>query len=483
MVGLLVAAIAVQAGIGLWRVAIIYRQGLQAGVRPFAWSTGLALELLLAAALAAVAWWWLPAGRRRHAAQWGIHFLALAWFLALAHLAYGMLVGRLDRAVTWALLGALAAVGALVRRRPAEPVAPTPPLDRAGRLALWGAAGFWALQLPNLVFPYHWFDAKAVWACRAVQFTARGSLAGIFDCQGPERAPVHSLVLWLGHTNPVVEGRLLPILMVGAFGLAFYPLARRVAPRLAPWAVLWLFATNRVYQGAINAYADVPVMIAVAIGLALAVDDGRLVSPRWLALTVGLLAGAAAALIKRDGLAMVGVGTIVLLWTAERRRDARLWMPLLGGVAAYLGWHFRPDWLAAPPQFALKLEQLEPATLSIGAVLRSLWTIFYGMQGQLLSHYAFGLFAIGWLAVAVWLARRGGGIPGGVARRLGLAGLAGWATVALLYVVLTFTGHPHMGTLFIIRTGFSRHLVHTFPLCLLLAAAMVERLLTIERSG
>jgi hypothetical protein len=38
-----------------------------------------------------------------------------------------------------------------------------------------------------------------------------------------------------------------------------------------------------------------------------------------------------------------------------------------------------------------------------------------------------------------------------------------------------------MSTLFVIRTGFGRHLVHFFPLCLLHATATAERLLGVGR--
>jgi len=77
----------------------------------------------------------------------------------------------------------------------------------------------------------------------------------------------------------------------------------------------------------------------------------------------------------------------------------------------------------------------------------------------------------------VWAARRAtGNLP--LATLMGLAGLAAWLATLALYAILTFTGHPQMSTLFIIRTGFGRHLVHFYPLCLLHAVSLGERLLS-----
>jgi hypothetical protein len=81
------------------------------------------------------------------------------------------------------------------------------------------------------------------------------------------------------------------------------------------------------------------------------------------------------------------------------------------------------------------------------------------------------------LIVVLWAWRSAGAAGMEVARRLGLAGLAGWAATYAVYAALTFLGQPQMSTLFVIRTGFGRHLVHFFPLCLLHATATAERLL------
>jgi len=70
-----------------------------------------------------------------------------------------------------------------------------------------------------------------------------------------------------------------------------------------------------------------------------------------------------------------------------------------------------------------------------------------------------------------------------LATMLGLAGLAAWVTTLALYAILTFTGHPQMSTLFVIRTGFGRHLVHFYPLCLLHAVSLAERLVPARSVG
>src|SRR5207249_5810404 len=88
----------------------------------------------------------------------------------------------------------------------------------------------------------------------------------------------------------------------------------------------------------------------------------------------------------------------------------------------------------------------------------------------------YGVFAWGWVILAVWVWRRAGGPA--LAATLGLAGLAAWLATLALYAILTFAGHPQMSTLFVIRTGFGRHLVHFYPLCLLHAVSLGERLLS-----
>lgn len=472
---------AVQVGIGVWRAAVMFREGLAAGVRPLGWSAGLGAELLMCGLLALAAWWWLPTRGPRSAAAWGVRFLLLAWLLALAHYAWGLAAGRLSSAVTWVALAALFAAGAWVRRAPGvEPPAARPEPLSWTHPGLWLAAAFFAAELPHLVFPYSFTDAKYIWACRALKFAERGALTGIFDCWDPARPPLHSVLLWLGVDDPTFQGRLLPLLMFGAFVPVFYHLLRRVAPRLAPWGLVWLLATDHVFKGQVSSYAGVPVMLAIAVVFAIATDDGTLAPKRGVALLAGAVAGAVIALIRRDGLPEFVVATGVLLWATRRWRDPRLWAPLAAAAVAYLTWTLRPDVLQAPPVFAPKLGASAGVALVAAGVgpsaARRVLTLLYGAQGQVFSHYGYGAFAWGWLIVAVWARRRAPQAGMMLATQYGLVALAGWLATLGLYGALTFLGHPSMSTLFIIRTGFGRHLVHFFPFCLLHAAAAAERL-------
>ena len=478
---------AVQLGIGAWRAGVMLREGLAAGVRPLGPSTGLGADVLMCGLLALAAWWWLPrtsAGDGpRGAAAWALRFLLLAWVLALAHYAWALATGHLAPWLTWPVLVACFVAGVWLRRGASPQRSGAPALRAVPWQAAWGGgvALAWFLALiPHLVFPYHYTDAQQIWACRAFKFAERGALTGVFACPDPVRPPLHSLILWLGVGDPTFQGRLLPLLMFGASALVFYHLLGRVAPRLAPWGLVWLLVTDHVFKGQVSAYAGVPVMIAVAAAVAVATDDGALVPSRGLGLAIGAVAGAIIALIRRDGLPEFLVAMGALIWTARDRRDARLWLPLLGAVAGYLSWTLRPAALEAPAAFAPTHVVLPPvpqwAPAPVPAPL-AMARLAYGAQGQVFSHYGYGAFAWSWLIVVIWAARSAPHTGTELARRLGLAGLAGWVATYAVYAALTFLGQPQMSTLFVIRTGFGRHLVHFFPLCLLHATGTAERIL------
>jgi len=469
------ALTAAQLGIGTWRAGVMLREGLTAGVQPFVLS-GVAGELALSVTVAALAWWWLPArGGGRSVAAWAVRFILLAWALALGHYAFALAAGRLAPSVSLIALILLAAIGAWVRRWPAAPApAPASPTPDTRHPVLYLAAAFWVFQLTHLVFPYHFTDAQDIWACRAFKFAEHGALTGVFDCLDPARPPLYSVMLWLGAGDPTFQGRLLPTLMVGAFGFLFYHLLRRVAPRLAPWGVLWLLVTDHVMKGAVSFYAGVPVMIAATVAIALAVDDGAL-APRRLAILGAVIAGAGVALIRRDGLPEFAVAGAVVMMRTRAWREPRLWAAGAGAAVGYLSWTLRPAVLHAPPVFAPTLDPQVPWTLAAAA--HAMGRLLYGAQGQVFSHYGYGVFAWGWIAVAVWAVWRATRNDS-LATHLGLAGLAAWLATLALYAILTFTGHPQMSTLFVIRTGFGRHLVHFYPLCLLHAVSLGERLLS-----
>jgi hypothetical protein len=486
---------AVQAGTGLWRIFIMYQEGLRAGARPFEFSTGLLEEIGLSLFLAVVAWWWLPRGRGTWSG-WAVHFLVMGWLLAIGQLVWVLLLGFFEHGVSWAILLLLFALGTVLRAR--KTVAAQPSQGNASRFhpALVGGLIFWLLQLPHLFLPYHWTDTKDTWACRAAAFDRTGGLVGIFDCLDPGRPPLHSIMLWLGHTNTTIEGRLLPFLLVGAFGLVFFRGLKRVAPTLAPWGALWFFMTVRVYQGAVSSYADVPVMLAIALAIFLVTDE-QLVASRWRAVAFALIAGAAAALIKRDGGALIVVATAVLWWFIPRRRDPRLYAALAGAAIGFALWSVRPEHLATPSVFDVRIGQVEAPSLPIRlvsqegvpditpdtarATVQTYLTMFYGMQGQMLSHYGFSMFIPLWIILAVWFWRRHEHLSP-EARIYTWIAVLGWLAIVGMYVVHVSTGHPYRGSLRVIRTAFGRHLVHMFVFALLSAAAMAEILVARARA-
>ena len=474
------ALTAAQVGIGTWRAGVMLREGIGAGVLPFV-ASGIVGELALSVVLAWLAWWWLPVnGARRSAAAWAVRFILLAWTLVLTHYAFAMATGGFARLVTPIALASLAVLGAWVRRWSGSPTpVSTSPAPDTWHPALFLAAAFWVYQLAHLAFPYHFTDAHDIWACRAIKFAEHGALTGVFDCLDPARPPLYSVMLWLGVGDPTFQGRLLPTLLVGAFGIVFYHLLRRVAPRLAAWGLLWLFVTDHVMKGAVSFYAGVPVMVVACVAVALWVDDGTL-APRRLAIAGAAIAGAAVALIRRDGLPEFAIAGAVVMVLTRAWREPRLWAAAAGVAIGYLTWTLRPAILHAPPLFAPMLDPPTPVTLASAA--QAMGRLLYGAQGQVFSHYGYGVFAWSWIVVAVWAVRwKTGNLA--LATQLGLAGLAAWVTTLALYAILTFAGHPQMSTLFVIRTGFGRHLVHFYPLCLLHAVSLGERLVPARSVG
>jgi len=477
------ALTAAQVGIGLWRVAVMLEEALAVGPQPIGWSWALGSELLTSGLLAACAWWWLPRRGRgsgeRSAGAWAIRFLLMAWIVVLFHYGWALAsgTGALDHRVTWVALGICFALGAWVRR--GGTVAPSAAVPAAASTlahpGIWLALWFYAAQAVHLVFPYQWTDSRTMWACRAFKFVTRGGLGGVSDCLDPGRPPLHSILLWLGIDDPTFQGRLLPFLMMGAFGLVVYHVLRRVAPRLAPWGVLWFFATDTLFRDAVTSYAGAPEMIAIGVAIILATDDGTL-GNRWFSFAGCLVAGLAIALIKRDGLPefVVALGALAAVGRREDRRDPRLWAPLVGIAAGYLSW---TGWIRSMHVATRFVPTLAAAGVS-EPPLRVVGRLLFGVQGQVFSHYGWGAFAWAWIAVAGWAAVRGGKPEGAaqeLARRYGWFGLAGWLATLGIYAALSFLGHPEMSSLFGIRTGFGRHLLHFFPFCLFHATAAADR--------
>jgi hypothetical protein len=491
---------AVQLVNGLYHVGRLLGEGVRHGVRPFVPGAGLVEEIGLSILLAGIAWWWLAPGGRTWA-RWALHFLLFGWTLALVQLTAAMYAGALNRGYSWITLGVLLVLGTVGRRRSEPFTEPAPSPVRLSHPAIIGALILFLCQAPHLVFTYHWTDTTDVWACRVVEFDTSGDLSGMVNCLDPSRPPLYSVLLWLGHTNPTIEGRLLPFLMMGAFGLVVFHLLHRLTPRLAPWGILWFFLTVRVYQGAITNYADVPLMLAIGVGAFLATER-ELVSSSWRAVIFGIIAGAAAALIKRDGAVMLGVVTVVVVFFAQRRWSPRLYAALAGAGLGVALWLLRPAPLYVPDQYIPAVDLSAPAAVQVASARlgpellpqnpyrrkkgniadtlqltpRLMGEMVYGMQGQVLSHYGYSMFVPAWIVLVIWCRRaRIRLLP--VARQWGWVGGLGWLAIVGLYVVNVFTGYPERATLFVIRTGFGRHLVHMFVFCLLHATVLAAALL------
>jgi hypothetical protein len=483
VLGLLTAT---QVGIGTWRAIVLFHGALGAGVRPLDWSAGLGLDLLTCAAIAAVARWWLS---KFSWSAFGLRFLLITWLLVLAHYVWALAAGgRLDPALTWVFLAILLVAGWWARRQRETEIVSTPapdpvaPVGRGPAFAI--AAAFFAMHLPHLFFNYSFTDAKVTWACRAFKLAERGSLTGILDCLNPAISPLHALTLWLGIRDPMFEGRLLPLLMFGAFALVFYGLLRRVAPQLAPWGLVWLLVTDQVLKGQVSSYSGVPEMLAIVIALGVAIDEPALASTRRFALLIAIVAGAVVALTRRDGFPEFLVAAVVLIAATRRWRDARLWAAIAASCLAYLSWVVRPEILQAVPAFPPRLSSAAGLLYQVEgepSAGQRLLMLLNGAQGQILSHYGYGAFVWTWLMVALWARRTGQMLGSGSGAQYGIAGLAGWIATLGAYAALSLLGHQYITSLFVIRTGFGRHLVHFFPLCLLSATALAERLVTAER--
>lgn len=488
LLGLLTVA---QFGTAVWRISIMFSEAARAGRLPVILNRGLLEEILLNLLLGVIAWLWLRPGDRT-LARWAIHFLAFAWLLSLVHLCLGLL-GILDHGYTWIMLAVLTLVAPLARRGEA-PILPPPEPTARFHPALLAAMVFWLLQAPHLVFPYFWTDARDVWACRAFAFDLRQSLQGVFDCVDPSRPPLHSLLLWMGNTDPTFQGRLLPFLMVGALGAVAYAELRRIAPRMAPWGLLWLYMTVRVYQGAVTSYADVPGMVAISVAILAAARPGLSGSP-WRGALIAFIAGAAATLIKRDGIVMLAIATGVLIWYARPRLQPRLVAGLAGALVGLGLWLFRPAPLFVPDQYTPQVQAPVPSpTLvpvawppqepdavsdSAGVTPQTFITMLYGMQGQVLSHYGYGMFVPTWIILAIWVWRRRRRTDPD-ARVWGRVAVLGWLGIVGLYVFNVLTGHVQRADLYVIRTAFGRHLVHMFVFCVLHATALAAVLLAPE---
>lgn len=273
-------------------------------------------------------------GLRRAAAAYlaGIALCGvLAAELAVLHVPYG-----------WPALGATAAAAVAVRvlrlgRTGGGGLRPTRP-GAAAVAAVVLLAALLARAVPAFaVKPLDAYDGWAMWAMKGHAL----QLFGWADPKlfaGPGAAPLHlDYPLFLpalesldyralgAFDTQLVHLQLLLLAVAAASALAWT--LRGLAPDWAVWATVAAVATApNVLLRLLTGYADVPLALLVAVGVASAA--GWLVTGERKRLAYATLLLAAAALTKNEGLIFVGACYVGLLAAAPRR-----WRPILVSAA------------------------------------------------------------------------------------------------------------------------------------------------------
>ena len=455
---------------------------------------GSSLPLLVAVLAASAAWARGPRRLERFAAA-GIANVAAA---GLAVYGAALATGRLVPGLAWAALAASAAA-AVLTGRPAdeEPPGGTARVSASDALS---ALSLGTLLVPT-VFPFVAFDANVVWAWRAYAMRTDGFAHAIVACFRPGYPPLDSILLWLGISDPVFEGRLVPWLLLVLFALFFRARLARVVPDLAAAGLLFLLATVHVWQGVATFYADVPLMIFVVAGslLVLGLPGDR--PPSRPERAAGALCLAAAALVRPDGILCIGVVVLAALLVARRRLVPAL-APVAFAAAAWATWALRPAALRAGAdgyRFIGNTDWRMAGGTAAEAARHVVGRFLYSLQGQWLSHN--GLGAAVYLAVLVWVWRylsrraRVDGPDGESTRFAGAVTFLSLGAVAGLYAVLPFVTNmrasvapdtaPGWDAAYrtFANVGIGRMTVHLLPFFVLYAAGALAAASRAERSA
>ena len=484
--GLLGLLVALQVVLGLYRVALFdlelaripSRLGLAR--QPHAGSSVPWLLLLLAASAL-----WASLDREgsdpfsARFGAWGLAHLALLGLVPYALGLAGAPLWRPAGQIATLLSAALAAVLALRARGKGGPAA-----DERG-LTLWDAATaaiLAGLLVPTL-FPYVHFDAKQIWACRALAFQDTASLAGVGSCFQKSYPPVFSLLLWSGLDDPLFQGRLAPWLVLALFLLFLRGRLVPVLGRNAAAGAAFVAATGHVAINAGMFYANAALMAFLCAGLflTLGLPAGEPRAGWRLRFLAGPLCLAAAALVRPDGLVYAAVVGAAVLW--ERLRGGLrlpLW-PFGVALGAGLTWILRPAAFrfGANP-FTTRTEEWRTAGATPSAAAWEVLKVYLNSaQGQMLAHWGLGVAVPLLLGLAVWrLVRPGLGTPvSGFALHVSLLSLA---AVLAIYLVVPFVGDPVAAvqpfeeTGFLacyrnfVRVGMGRMTIHLLPFWLLI---------------
>ncbi|MGE5345937.1 MAG: hypothetical protein ACM3JH_08285 [Acidithiobacillales bacterium] len=458
---------------------------------PGAEAPGSSVPLLLG--VLAVGFLWAGrAGSGSFTGRLGAAGLAQMALVGLAPYAVALTTGRfVPAAATAALVASGAAALATGRRGGARG---SLRLRRSPWDALSGAV-LVTLLAPTL-FPYVHFDAKAIWACRALAIPS-GFFEALAGCWQPNYPPLFSTLLALGAGDPLFEGRLSALLVVVFFALFFRDRLERLWPPAAAPALLFVLATVHVWQGAAMYYANVPLMAFLSSGLLLSLGlpaDGDAPSPPRTDRAWGALCLAAAVLVRPDGIYYLGAAALAVLLSRVQRGPGLPLLPLLAAAGAWASWLLRPAWLKAMGSFlegaANGWRALAPGPVEAAGVVLS--EFLSSWQGQWLAHKGLGatLYAVVAAALAdLWLSVRDEPADPrfeAEKRLYGLVTLAALAAVVACFAVFPFISDPvaavqpfeqtdwRLCYRNFVRVGLGRMTIHLLPFFVLYVLAVLR---------
>jgi hypothetical protein len=492
--GFLLVAVAVQAAILVFQEKTFFIQlarfPSRLGARGAA-TPGSSVPLLLGAI--AVAFLWAGrAGSGSFTGRLGAAGTAQMALLGLAPYGVALATGQFLPSAGVAALVVSGGAALAAGRRGGEPPA------LRFRPTAWDAfsAAVVATLLVPAVFPYVHFDAKAIWACRAMAIPS-GFFEALAGCWQPNYPPLFSTLLAYGAGDPLFEGRLSALLVVVFFALFLRDRLERLWPAGAAPALFFVVATVHVWQGAAMFYANVPLMAFLSAGLLLSLglpSDGRVVAPGRTDRAWGAVCLAAAVLVRPDGIYYLAAASLALLVSRLQGGPRFPFLPLLAAAGTWGSWLLRPAWLKAMGSFlegpANGWRALAPGPLRAAGVVLS--EFLSSWQGQWLAHKGLGatLYVVVAAALAdLWLSFREepADLRFEAEKRLyGLVSLAGLAAVVACFVVFPFISDPvaavqpfeqtdwRLCYRNFVRVGLGRMTIHLLPFFILYVLAVLR---------
>jgi hypothetical protein len=456
-----------------------------------AMAPGSSVPLLLG--LLAVSFLWAGrAGSGSFTGRLGAAGLAQMALLGLVTFGVALATGRFVPAAGTAAL-VLSGAAALAAGREGESPAPL-----RLRRSPWDAlsAAVVVTLLAPAFFPYVHFDAKAIWACRALAIPT-GYFEALAACWQPNYPPLFSILLAFGAGDPLFEGRLSAFLVVVFFALFLRDRFERLWPQGAAPALLFVLATVHVWQGAAMYYANVPLMAFLSAGLLLALGlpaGGRGVAPSATDRAWGALCLAAAVLVRPDGFYYLAAAALAILLSRLQGGPRVPLLPLAAAAGAWASWLLRPAWLKAMGSFLEGSPDgwraLAPGPARAAAIVLS--EFFSSWQGQWLAHKGLGatLYAVVAAALAdLWLGFREEPPDPRLEtekRLYGLVTLAGLAAVVACFAAFPFISDPvaavqpfeqtdwRLCYRNFIRVGLGRMTIHLLPFFVLYVLAVLR---------